>query len=284
MQNKSNSGFIIIVVILVVLGAMSSLASFYVDWLWFKSLNFQSVFSITLFNKVGLYLGAFVVSSSLQDQWIVVQQFIHRVVFGIADPVFGMDLGYYFFNLSFYQFLYGILMLILILSLVMAGLVYLLNASTELFMIDWKEFTFAKTHLAILTAGLFALKAWGYKLDTFNILFSPHGIIYGASYTDIYARLFAYRVLIWVALFVAVMIVVNIFIKRFQWILYSIGVWLLVAILLGGVYPTIIQKFVVQPNEFNKEKQYIEAGIKFTRMAYELDEVETKDFNIQYNL
>ncbi|MCX5780002.1 MAG: UPF0182 family protein, partial [Firmicutes bacterium] len=170
------------------------------------------------------------------------------------------------------------------LALVMVGLVYLLNASTELFMIDWKEFTFAKTHLAILTAGLFALQAWGYKLDTFNILFSPHGIIYGASYTDIYARLFAYRVLIWVALFVAAMIVVNIFIKRFQWILYSIGVWLLVAILLGGVYPTIIQKFVVQPNEFNKEKQYIEAGIKFTRMAYELDEVETKDFNIQYNL
>jgi uncharacterized protein len=350
MENRSNLGFIKILAILALLGFMSSLAGLYVDWLWFKSLNFQSVFSTTLINKIGLaggvfvlaglffwynlyltkkniapeehkpdesdqdrgviylnpeiknwihllqgkntkwayvavsLLGAFMVSSSIQDQWIVVQQFIHRVLFGIADPVFGMDIGYYFFNLSFYHFIYSILMLILVLTLVMVGSVYLLNASAEIFMIDWKEFTFAKTHLAVLLAGIFALKAWGYRLAIFDILFSSHGILYGASYTDIHARLLAYRVLVWIALLVAGMLVVNIFYKKVQWILYSIGAWLVIAILLGGIYPTIVQKFVVQPNEFNMEKPYIEAGIKFTRMAYELDEVETKDFAINYNL
>jgi uncharacterized membrane protein (UPF0182 family) len=350
MENKSNSSFIKILIILVVLGCISSLSNYYVDWLWFKSLKFESVFTTTLLSKmalvVGIFvlsflffwfnlqltkrnvrpesdrsdeteegrkiiylkpeitnwaqflkgknskwafvgislLGAFMVSSSLGDKWIVVQQFIHRVSFGISDPVFNRDVGYYFFNLSFYEFIYSILMLVLVLTVIIVGMFYLINATTELFLLEWKQFTFAKSHLAVLVAAIFALKAWGYKLATYNVLFSPHGIVYGATYTDIYARLLANRVLLVVALLVALMIVVNIFVKRFTWILYSIGVWIVLAVLLGGIYPTIIQKLVVQPNEFNKEKPYIESAIKFTRQAYELDEVENKEFKIDNNL
>ncbi|PKM76502.1 MAG: UPF0182 family protein [Firmicutes bacterium HGW-Firmicutes-15] len=350
MDNKSNGGLSKILVILVVLGGISSLSSYYIDWLWFKSLQFESVFTTTLLSKMALVagmfvltflffwlnlqltkrnirpeadradqteegrkiiylnpeitnwtqflkgknskwafmgislLGAFMVSSSLGDQWIVVQQFIHRVSFGINDPVFNRDLGYYFFNLSFYEFIYSTLMFVLVLTVIIVGMIYLVNATTELFVLEWKQFTFAKSHLAVLVAAIFALKAWGYKLATYDVLFSAHGIVYGATYTDIYARLLANRVLLIVALLVAVMIVVNIFVKRFTWILYSIGVWIVIAVLLGGVYPTVIQKLVVQPNEFNKEKPYIEAAIKFTRQAYELDEVDNKEFNIDNNL
>ncbi len=350
MDNKSNGGLAKILVILVVLGGVSSLSSYYIDWLWFKSLQFESVFTTTLLSKMALVagmfvvtflffwfnlqltkrnirpeadradqteegrkiiylnpeitnwtqflkgkntkwvfvgislLGAFMVSSSLGDQWIVVQQFIHRVSFGINDPVFNRDLGYYFFNLSFYEFIYSTLMFVLVLTVIIVGMIYLANATTELFLLEWKQFTFAKSHLAVLVAAIFALKAWGYKLATYDVLFSPHGIVYGATYTDIYARLLANRVLLIVALLVAVMIVVNIFVKRFTWILYSIGVWIVIAVLLGGIYPTVIQKLVVQPNEFNKEKPYIESAIKFTRQAYELDEVENKEFKIENNL
>jgi len=229
-------------------------------------------------------LGAFMVSGSIGSQWIVVQQFIHRVPFGITDPVFNRDLGFYFFNLSFYHFVYSALMLILVLTVVMVGLFYLINTTTELFMVEWKQFTFAKSHLAILIAAIFALKAWGYKLATYDILFSAHGIVYGATYTDIYARLLTNRVLLIVALLVAIMILVNIFIKRFNWILYSIGVWVVLVVILGGVFPTVIQKFIVQPNEFNKEKPYIEAAIKFTQQAYELDKVDNKEFKIDNKL
>jgi len=350
MDNKSNGGFIKILAIIIILGAISSLIGYYVDWLWFKSVNFASVFTITLLNKVVLMVGAFlisflffwfnliltkknerpeeerpeqtengrdiiylnqdltnwarflqgkntkwaflvislfgayIVSSTLGDQWIVVQQYLHRVTFGIADPIFGQDIGFYFFNLSFYHFVYGVLMLILILTVIMVGLVYLLNATADLFMQDWKELTFAKSHLAILLAAILAIKAWGYKLATFEILFSSNGAVYGATYTDIHARLLSNRVLMYVALVVVAMILINIFIKKLNWIVYSIGVWLVVSIVLGGIYPTIIQKLVVQPNEFTKEKPYIESGIKFTRAAYGLDEVENKEFSINNNL
>ena len=350
MDNKSNGGFIKILAIIIIFGAISSLIGYYVDWVWFKSVNFASVFTITLLNKVvlmvsgfliaflffwlNLYLtkrnerpegerpeqtesgrdiiylnqdltnwarflqgkntkwaflvislfGAYIVSSTLGDQWIVVQQYFHRVSFGIADPVFGQDIGFYFFNLSFYYFLYSVLMLILILTVIMVGLVYLLNATADLFMQDWKELTFAKSHLAILLAGILAIKAWGYKLATFEILFSSNGAVFGATYTDIHARLLANRVLMYVALVVVAVILINIFIKKLNWIVYSIGVWLVVSIVLGGIYPTIIQKLVVQPNEFTKEKPYIESGIKFTQMAYGLDEVENKEFSINNNL
>jgi len=350
MNNKSNGSFIKILAIVIILGAISSLNSYYVDWLWFKSVNFASVFSITLLNKLLLIVGAFVisflffwlnlyltkknerpererpeqttdgrdiiylnrelsnwaryfqgknakwafvgisllgayiVSSTLGNQWLIVQQYLHRVIFGIADPVFGQDIGFYFFNLTFYHLVYGFLMLILVLTLIMVGIAYLLNASADLFMIDWKEFTFAKSHLAVIVAAIMALKAWGYKLATFEILFSSHGAVYGATYTDIHARLLANRVLMMVALVVVVVILLNIFVKKLNWIVYSLAVWLVVVFILGGIYPTIIQKLVVQPNEFTKEKPYIESGIQFTREAYGLDEVENQEFKIDNNL
>jgi Uncharacterized conserved protein len=350
MSNKSNGGLLKILAVLIILGAVSSLAGYYADWLWFQSIGYANVFTITLLNKMLLIVGAFVisfvffwlnlyltkkyerpererpeqthdgrdiiylnreishwtqflkgkaakwvflilsglgaymVSSSMGDQWLTIQQYLHQVSFNIADPVFGQDISFYFFNLSFYHFVYGILMLLLILTLFMVGLVYLINASADLFMLDWKELTFAKSHLAILIAGIMALKAWGYKLATYEILFSTHGAVYGATYTDIHARLLSNRVLMYVALLVVAVILINIFIKKLNWIVYSLAVWVIAAIVLGGIYPMAMQKLIVQPNEFTKEKPYIEAGIKFTREAYELDEVENKDFNIENNL
>jgi len=350
MKHKSNIGLIKVLVIIIVIAALSSLSDYYIDWLWFKSISFESVFTTTLLSKMTLLIGVFIpslilfwlnlyicrrnalneserpkdinqgrqviyykpeltqwaqflqssnsnwafagisllmaiiMSGTLGNQWIVVQQYIHRVEFGIIDPVFYHDIGYYFFNLSFYQFIYGTLISILLIMAVMAGLFYLINASSELFIVEWRQFSSAKRHLSILIAAVFALKAWGYKLATFDILFSPHGLYYGATYTDIYARLLTYRVLLIVAGLVALMIVVNIFIKKFAWIIYSIGVWLIVVILMGGLYPTLVQKLVVQPNEFNREKPYIESAIKYTRQAYELDKVDTREFKIDYKL
>ncbi|NMC28222.1 MAG: UPF0182 family protein [Syntrophomonadaceae bacterium] len=344
-----NSPWFKIALLIIFLGFFSTIAGYYVDWLWFKSLALQSVFSTTLLNSIGLVtlvfilsglfiwfnlhltnrhkssepvaeeippegegrvfrspdllewlkliqgantkwafivlsiVGAYMVSGALGDKWLTVQQFFNRVLFGIADPVFGMDIGFYFFNLSFYRFVYGILMGLLVLTLVLVGGIYFLKASTD-FILDWDTPSFAKNHMAALLAAIFVLKAWDYRLKSFDILFSSHGVIYGATYADIFARLLAYKVLIFMALLLAVLIGANFYTKKFRWIIYGIGAWLVVAIIMGGIYPFVIQKFVVQPNEFNKEKPYIEAGIKFTQMAYELDEVDEREFKIDYKL
>lgn len=350
MEDKSNRNLLKIVGLVILLWILSALTNYYVDWLWFKSVNYSQVFTISLVNRLGLMVGvfliaflfiwgnlwltkknehpeheaphpseedpdvifinrhlagwgnlltgenqkwiflaaalfgAYLVSGTLGNHWIVVQQFLQKSAFGITDPVFGKDLGFYFFNLSFYHFAYSLLMTLLLATTFIVGMIYLLNASAELFMIDWDEFTFAKSHMTVLLTAIFALKAWGYKLATYNILYSSHGAVFGATYTDIHARLMSNQVLMVVALAVAALLLINLYAKRFRWILYSIGVWLVLAIVLGGFYPYFMQKFVVQPNEFNREKQYIETGIQFTRQAYGLDQVENQVFNINNNL
>ncbi len=350
MENKSNWTLLKIVGLIILVWILSDLNSYYVDWLWFKSINFSQVFSITLVNRLGLLVsifvvaflfiwgnlwltkrnehpehdgpqpsnenpdvifinqhlagwgnllrgeyqkwiflaaalfGAYIVSSALGNNWLILQQYLHKTPFGTTDPVFGKDLGFYFFNLSFYHFAYGQLMTLLLATAFIVGMIYLLNASSELFMIDWEDFTFAKSHMTVLLVAIFGLKAWGYKLATYNILYSSKGAVFGATYTDIHARLVSNQVLMVVALVVAALLLFNLYAKRFRWILYSIGAWMVLAIVLGGFYPSLMQKFVVQPNEFNREKQYIETGIQFTRQAYELDQVENQEFNINTNL
>jgi hypothetical protein len=229
-------------------------------------------------------LGALMISSTAADNWIVVQQYINRVPMGTVDPIFSKDIGFYFFNLTFYRFVYGTLMAALVLTTVVVGFVYMLNASTELLFGDWRQFTFAKSHVAILLAAIFAVKAIGYKLSAYEILFSPAGLVYGATYTDVHAKLLAYKVLLIVSLIVALVILANIFIKKLNWILFGIGAWIIVAIVMNGIYPVVLQKLVVQPNEFNREKPYIQAAIKFTRQAYGLDKVQNRNFTVDYDL
>ena len=145
----------------------------------------------------------------------------------------------------------------LVLTTVVVGFVYMLNASTELIFGNWRQFTFAKSHVAVLLAVIFALKSVGYKLSAYEILFSPSGLVYGATYTDVHAKLLAYKVLLIISIVVAVIILANIFIKKLNWILYGIGAWIVLAIVMNGIYPALLQNLVVKPNEFNREKPYI---------------------------
>lgn len=350
MNTGSLKSSVKIILILLILGGLSVLTKLYADWLWFKAVDFSSVFTTIMVNKVGLYvalfilafvlfyinlhiarkaigigverppetddgreiiylneeksplrkfmqtksarwiivilsvLGALMVSSVSADNWIIIQQYLQRVPFGTTDPVFHKDLGFYVFNLSFYKFIYTTLMMALVLTAIATAVVYVMDASMDLLFADWKKFTFGKSHVAVLLALIIALKAWGYKLASYSILFSSTGIIYGTSYTDIHARLLAYRVLLVVALLVAAAIIVNIFVKKLNWVTYSIGGWIVISILMTGIYPVVVQKVVVQPNEFNREKTYIKRAIEFTRTAYMLDKVDNQEFKINYDL
>lgn len=234
---------------------------------------------------IGLSLiGAFLVSTASFGDWLIVQQYIHRVSVGMADPIFGRDLGFYFFNLNFYDYVCGILISVLVLLLITVVACYAIGASASLIGGKWQQFSVPKGHIAVLLALFFAVKGWNYWLSTFDILFSSAGVIYGAAYTDVYARLVAYKAMMVLSIITAAVILVNIFIKRFKWIIYAAGAWVLVAVVMQGLYPGFVHKFVVQPDEFNKERPYIENAIKFTRQAYNLDKVDSKQFDISYDL
>ncbi|NLB53003.1 MAG: UPF0182 family protein [Syntrophomonadaceae bacterium] len=347
MSNYSST--IKLFILLLLLGAISLVTNLYIDWLWFKSVSFQEVFSTIIINKVGLYgvlflitmglfyvnlwltkknvtddeprlkmdeerdiiyleqpeapwkelftgktanyiflaisiFAAFMVSSVAADNWLVVQQFINRVAVGTVDPIFNKDLGFYFFDLTFYQFIYSTLMMVLVLLLIAVALIYLSNTTTQIIYGDWKKFSFAKGHLAVLIAAIFALKAWGYSLNAYELLFAPSGIVFGATYTDITARLLNYKVMLVLSIIVAIILIATLAVKKLNLVYVSIGAWLAVSIILGGVYPSLLQSLVVQPNEFNKERPYLENAIEFTRQAYGLDKAENIARNVDYNL
>ena len=142
----------------------------------------------------------------------------------------------------------------------------------------------AKAHLSVLLAFVAVLKAFAYRLDAMELLYSPRGKVFGASYTDVVAHLPALNLLILISLFGAVLLLVNI--KRRGWLLpaTAISLWLAVSIIVGGVVPAAIQRFRVVPDELNKELPYVENHINYTRLAYGLDSIEEKSFEASPNL
>ncbi len=342
----SRYGWLILLLLLV--GLASTGARLYVDWLWFDSLGFGSVFGTALVSKILVttvaflfafaiiyvnlavarrnvlrdqpppvndegrsiiylnpetpwqrWLGArvsgwillaislflaFILASIVGGKWAVVLQYLNSVPFGKTDPVFNKDIGFYVFSLKFYRLLYGYLMGTLIIATICTALLYLMTVTFEVFFADWREFSYSKKHLAVLVAAILFLKAWGYKLAGYALLYSPSGVVYGAGYADIHARLLGYKVLLVIALLVGLVIAMNVFLQKMSWIVAGLAVWVVSSVTLLGIYPWLVQKFAVEPNEFAREQQYIEHNIKMTREAYGLDRVESKTFNVQYNL
>lgn len=222
---------------------------------------------------------AFFVGTAVTGDWIILQKFMNPTAFGVADPIFGKDIGFYVFQLPFYEFIYRMFVWSLFLIAFWVAAVYFVaeNASGG-HGGDFIKTDAARFHLSTLAAVYFLARAFGYKLEQYGLLRSTEGLVFGPGYTEINANLLAYKILFFVSIIIALVILVNIFMKRFRIVAYSIGVLVLVSILLGGIYPVIIQKFYVIPNELSREKPYIENSIKFTRMAYNLDKVEKKPF------
>jgi len=222
---------------------------------------------------------AFFVGSAVAGDWVVLQKFLHPTPFNIIDPIFGKDIGFYVFQLPFYEFLYRLFVWALFLIAFWVAAAYFVAESIGGG--QGKGFLksdAARYHLSALAAVYFLARAFGYQLDQYNLLHSAGGIVYGPTYTDIHANLLAYKILFWVSIVIAIIILVNIFMKRFRLVMYSIATMVIISVLVGGIYPIIIQKIVVVPNELNKETPYIENSIRFTRMAYNLDEVDKKEF------
>lgn len=212
------------------------------------------------------------------NQWDSILLYLNQRPFGVLDPIFSQDVGFYVFALPFYHFLRGWLMEVLTLTLLGSAAVHLVSQ-----LASWRQFRQWLTgrtalHLASLGALLLLVVAWGYRLSAFELLYSPEGVIFGASYTDLHARLLAYNLSFWTVILCVLLLIGGVVAKR-PWILaLGGGLWLAITVLVGGAYPVFMQQFDVQPNELIKEQPYIEHNIQFTRQAYGLDHIQESDF------
>ena len=210
------------------------------------------------------------------NQWLPWLRFMNAVPFGIPDPVLGRDAGFYVFTLPVLQVARGLLVALLGLSFIGSAVIYVLAG-----ILSYTARTGvaigrpARRHLSLLAAGVLMVLAFGAWLDIANLLVSPagSGVVYGASYTDVEARLPALRVLMVFSLAGAGLAVLHAFSARLWPIVAAIGLYV-VAVAGGVIYANIVQRFIVSPNEQVNERPFIINNVEATRRAFGINQVE----------
>ncbi len=232
---------------------------------------------------VSLVFG-FLYSTGIGDVWQDVLLFLRGGTFGQTDPIFHRDIGFYMFSLPFYQALYGSVQGVVWTSLLISGILYLVTGAVSFADGRLGVSTRAKAHLSVLLAVLFGLKAWGYLLSMYGLVYSPRGVVFGASYSDVYALIPGLKILAVIAVVAALTLLVGIFRPGIRLTIASVVLLLIASPLAGTIYPGLVQRFVVEPNELVKESPFIEHNIALTRQAFGLDEVVRTEFPAQAQL
>jgi uncharacterized membrane protein (UPF0182 family) len=217
--------------------------------------------------------------------WETVLKFLNPTSFDTVDPIFQQDLSFYLFRLPLLQGLQDNLLGLLIWSLLIAIAVYGLKGEIRPER-GWKYFLTgdAKTHLCLLLAGTALVIAAGFWLERFSLLYSDVGVVFGAGYTDVHARLQAFWLMGFLTLSIAALFLIAIGRSGFSLPSFGIILYLGVLLLIDGLYPWFQQNFVVEPNELAVETPYIQHNITFTRQAYALDNVVTQPFPAETNI
>lgn len=206
--------------------------------------------------------------------------FINAQEFGQADPIFGLDIGFYVFQLPLWGTVTDWVFNLLVLTTVVIVIGHYFNGGVRFNGRRVSASRAAKTHISVMLALIALLRAVIYRLDMYELLLSDRVSeqFFGPGFTDITARLPAYRLLILVAVMAAVLFIVNIFRPGWSLALVAVGSWLVVAIAAAAIYPAIIQRLQVTPQQLERETPYIEHSLEFTRAAWGLDKVEVRGF------
>ena len=226
---------------------------------------------------VSLVLG-FAISSGLGMSWEVILRFLNRTPFGSVDPVFKKDIGFYVFSLPFLEQLYLPLQGLLVVTLIIVGLSYVLARVISITDKRPVVVSRARVHLSLLLALVLSLKAGDYLLGMYQLVYSPRGAVFGASYTDVHTQILAAKVLAITMGLVAVAVLWNGFQPRLRWIVSGIILLAVESVLLGSVYPDLVQRYVVEPNELAKEERFIAYHVDATRQAFGLDNILEQEF------
>jgi len=210
--------------------------------------------------------------------WATVAGYMNGSAFGTTDPLFGRDLSFYVFVLPFWRLLHGWASALVTGTMLLALAVYVLRRSLAITTRGPRLAVRARAHLLVLGAVLLGLKAIGFWLDRFDLLFSPRGVIYGASYSDIHASLPMLGALAVLAVLCAIACLVQIGRSGIRFVAGGLVALVLVWVIGVGLYPALLQRFSVVPNELAAERPFIAHNIRMTRQAYGLDRIVEREF------
>ena len=226
---------------------------------------------------IGLFAG--LSAQSRWGQWLL---FRNGGSFGVKDPEFGVDVGFYVFQLPFWRYLLGVGFTAVVLSLLGALAVHYIFGGVRLQGVGDRMTNAARAHLSSLVAVFVLLKALAYVLDRRAMLleYNEGAKLYGAGYADVNALLPAKEILAYISVLVAIAIIVfsNAVMRNLVWPGISLALLGVSAVAIGGIYPWAVQTFEVKPSARDKEAPYIQRSIEATRSAYGLSGTKTTGY------
>ncbi|PID85737.1 MAG: hypothetical protein CSA11_06545 [Chloroflexi bacterium] len=223
---------------------------------------------------------AFGFGTSISAQWETALQFLYSTNFGTLDPLFGLDVSFYLFSLPLFEFIQGWIAYLLFITLAGAAVIYAGNNLVDLQKGQWRPQNIAliRRHIVVLVALLLLAWAAGYLLDIYQLVYSPRGTVFGAGYTDVNATRWALIMQLVFLVVMAIAVFINFFRFNIRIVLISGGLWLAATLLVAGLFPRLLQRYAVEPNELKREGPYIADNIEFTRLAFGLKDVTTQPF------
>jgi hypothetical protein len=229
--------------------------------------------------------------------WYKLLEFINAEPFNVKDPIFGKDISFYVFKLPFLDSLHAvlssILFLVFISTIIFTAGYYLSKSAVQVEVgeekrPDLKKFFIQLGRIMTKQIGVFIglfflLAAFGYYLQSLELLYSPSGISFGAGYTDSVIRLRLYQVLMYMSIGASVISIVAGFRRKLK--LFFIAPTLIIVVsFLGGVVGLVVENYIVVPNQFGKEEQYLKRHIEYTRKAYGIENVRVQEFSAQQDI
>ena len=202
----------------------------------------------------------------------------NRVSFGKKDPQFGLDLSFFVFTLPWIRFILGFLTMALVMALVAAAFTHYIYGGLQIQARAERTTRAARTHLAILLAALVLVRAASYWFDRYALSTKDSRLLTGITYTDAHAVMPTKAILAVAAIMTAGLFIASIWTR--SWRLPVVGVALLVitSVVVGSIYPALVQSFKVTPSEKSLEQKYIARSITATRAAYGIDDIDTKPY------
>ncbi|MEE8442511.1 MAG: UPF0182 family protein [Dehalococcoidia bacterium] len=237
---------------------------------------------LTVVTVLGAILLSIVFGAMAASRWELVLRLANSSSFGITDPVFTKDISFYVFTFPVLDLIQGWFLAVLIVLLVASAAMYFAYHTlrgSPFVVTPW-----IRGHMAFLGSLVFFDLAVNHFLDRYELLFSSGGAVFGATYTDIHARMLALAFLTVIAVATGVLLLVSILpvlrgTRGTRLIIGAVGLWILSAIVVSNLYPSFVQRFTVEPNELEREKPYIARNIEFTTMAFNLADIEQHSYS-----
>ncbi|MEY4262776.1 MAG: hypothetical protein RLY88_484 [Actinomycetota bacterium] len=229
--------------------------------------------------KIGLpiLLGVFGGVAAI-SRWPIVMMWLNRTPSGTKDPQFSLDVSFYLFDLPFLSAAVTYLSAMVLLAGLVATAVHLVYGNIKFAGRNSKVAKPARIQIAVIAAIYLVVQAASLWLDQYATLTSASGLYTGATYSDVNATIPGFQIMALIALVVAVLFLVTAVVGRWRLSVMGTALMVVSSLVLGGIYPWIIQTFQVVPNERTLEAEFITRNIDATRVAYGLDKVETTDY------